>query len=330
MKRKFKRKKRSDNGKTPKKSPRRSPKSPRRSPKSPRRSPKSPRRSRSPKKSPLISSHSIINIFAKFKQDNIYFTCDKNISLKNFVELIINNLKLKYKYDLNKIDKKRIMLHNSGYTNYVSYNNQNMSQNTSQLLNLFDCCTIELKIKKVEIEIDDERNINILNTLFEIIKNEPSKYRDDQKQIIISEASYNMTSVILKNLIQQFQIDNIKSYMNELVFILIDPEFDKVNEKLQFYDILDCDEYQIKIDDFIIRKYILKQPYRLKNKNDTYHQEYFNMFNEFVVPKIENKLASHYVLSIHASVKLNNFIRENNKNFYCLDNYNFAGLGNFY
>lgn len=86
MKRKFKRKKRSDNGKTPKKSPRRSPKSPRRSPK------KSPLISRSPKKSPLISSHSIINIFAKFHHDNIYFTCDKNISLKNFVELIINNL----------------------------------------------------------------------------------------------------------------------------------------------------------------------------------------------------------------------------------------------
>lgn len=304
---------------SPKKSSRRSP-----SPK------KLSRRSPSPKKSPLISSNSMINIFAKFKHDNIYFTCDKNINLANFVELIISNLKLKYNYDLSKIDKKRIILHNSGYANYVSYNKENMLLNTSKLLNLFDSCTIELKIKKVEIDIDNDRNINILNTLFEIIKNEPSKYRDDEKQIIISEASYNITPVIIKNLIQQFQFENIKSYMNELVFILIDPEFDKVNEKFQFYDILDCDEYHINIDEFIVRKYILKHPYRLKNKYNSYHNEYFDMFNEFVVPKIENKPVCHYVLSIHASVELNNFIRENEKIFYCLNNYNFNGSENFY
>ena len=309
---------RKSSSKSPRKSSSKSPrksssKSPRKSSlKSPRKSTsKSPRKSSS--KSPRKSSPEIINIFLKFDK-TICITIDVNMSLKNFIEILMDKFPI-----LKKIDIYRIYLLNGSKILYFSEVNQNNSLKSFNYFN--DKLTYYIMLRP-EKEAETENNFMILQKLFSVLRNITSSCR-----VIVSLFASNTTDIFEKNLIQQFQYQKIRNDNKCIFYVLIDKDFQNTR-KHEFYDLINARELKISsneindsnLDLSIIKKYKLNKPY-INDFNEKY-EKYYELFKKEVEPKIKNSNVIHYVLKLNITDEIMNFIKEYDDIF---EIYSFSG-----
>jgi hypothetical protein len=273
------------------------------------------KKSSSSKKSPSSSSKTI-NIFLKFNV-TIYVSINPNMTLKELIEIVLDKFPI-----LQKIDLFRIYFISSHKNLYFSETNQNDSLKSFNYF--YNDFSYDIKIHHKE-KKETENNFTILQELFSFLEE-----RNATCKVIVSLFSSNITDSVYKNLIQQFQyrhIDNDKC----IFYVLIDENFgNKRHEYHEFYDLINTEELEItsneidsSLDLSIIRKFKLKKPYIIDNK----YSEYNKLFEIEVVPKIINsKIIIFYVLNLHITDEIMNFIKEYDNEF---EIYSFSGYKMF-
>ena len=286
---------------SPRKSSSKSPRKP-----SPRKS--SPRKSSS--KSPR--SPKTINIFLKLDDKIISITIDKNISLKELIEIVLEKFPF-----LQKIDDIFRIYFSSHKNLYFSETNQNDSLKSFNYF--YDNSNYNIMIQHHKEKKETENNFMILKELFSFLED-----RNGTCKVIVSLFSSNITDSVEKNLIQQFQykyIDNDKC----IFYVLIDTDFgNKRND--EFYNLINVEKLEItsneigsSLDLSIIRKFKLIKPYIIGDKES----EYYKLFKTKVEPKIKNsKIIIYYVLRLYITDEIMKFIKEYNNEF---EIYSFSG-----
>jgi len=174
----------------------------------------------------------------------------------------------------------------------------------------YDSKEIEFKgISKICPDIEGVRKLSIL------FNNLINKVNLDATEIIVSNNSFNVTDVVKKNIIQQWQPNYIDPNKKETVIILWDFAFFNPlceESKRQFYDFINVkevnNEFQGKIKTFIKEK---NQPIVLKDNLSEEKINYFKELENFIEKKnLVKKKITWYVVNFTDTEKLsfNNII----------------------